>query len=259
MAKVEYQKKGEIAFITLNRPEAMNAVDFEMVELMHKIWDDFNEDNNLRVAILMAAGDHFCVGFDIMSMLGRLGGDKFDWTKSAIHGDVNCNPIQHGVKKPVVAAVNGNVNGTGLWLMLASDIRIATPETSFGLGEVKINFPVEFTALLPRFMPFALASEMLITGRNIKAQRFYDLGIINAVVEKGDLIVAAEKSAKQICGGGPLAIEAMKQLIHKGYDLDYKAIMRLSDELVSPVVNSQDTKEALTAFGEKRKPVWIGK
>jgi len=259
MAKVEYEKKGEIAFITINRPKAMNAIDFEMVELMHKIWDDFNEDQELRVAVLTAAGDHFCVGFDIMSMLDRLGRDKFDWTKSAIHGDVNCNPIHHGVKKPIVAAVTGNVNGVGLWLVLASDIRIATPETSFGLGEVRINFPVEFTALLPRFMPLALASEMLITGRNITAQRFYDLGIINALVEKGELMNEAEKAAKQICGGGPLAIEAMKQLIHKGYDLDYEAIMNLSDKIVSPVVNSQDTKEALRAFSEKRKPVWTGK
>lgn len=259
MAKVEYEKRGEIAFITINRPKAMNALDFEMVGLMHKIWDDFNEDRDLRVAVLTGVGDHFCAGFDIMSMLERRSGDKFDWTQSAIHGDVNCNPIHHGVRKPVVAAVNGNVNGTGLWLMLSADIRIATPETSFGLGEVRLNFPVEFTALLPRFIPFALASEMLITGRNIKAQRFYDLGIINVLVEKDELMDEAKKAAKRICAGGPLAIEAMKQLIHKGYDLDYEAIMKISDEIVSPVVNSQDTKEAMEAFGEKRKPVWKGK
>lgn len=259
MAKVEYEKKGELAFITLNRPEAMNAIDLEMAGLMHKIWDDFNEDRNLRVAVLTAAGDHFCVGIDIMSILDRLGTAKFDWTMSAIHGDVNCNPIHHGVRKPIVAAVTGNVNGAGLWMTLASDIRIATHDTFFGLGEVRINFPVEFTALLPRFIPFALASEMLITGRNVEAQRFYDLGIINAVVEKGELAGEAEQAAKKICKGGPLAIEAMKQLIHQGYDLDYEAIMKLSDETVSPVVNSEDTKEALKAFVEKRKPVWKGK
>ncbi len=259
MAKVEYEKRGEVAFVTINRPEAMNSLDFEMVGLMHKIWDDFNEDRNLRVAVLTAVGDHFCAGIDIVSILDRLGTEEFDWTKSTIHGDINCNPIHHGVRKPIVSAVTGNVNGAGLWLTLASDIRIATIDTSFGLGEVRINFPVEFTALLPRFMPLALASEMLITGRNIKAQRFYDLGIINAVVEKGELMNEAEKAVKKICQGGPLAIEAMKRLIHKGHHLDYEAIMKLSDEIVSPVVKSEDTKEALKAFAEKRKPVWKGK
>lgn len=259
MSKVLYKKKGEIAYITLNRPERMNTVDWEMVSMMHKIWDDFKDDDNLRVAILNSTGKHFCAAFDVASIISLLDEGKFNWKKSALHGDINCNPIEHQVWKPIVVAVDGIANGIGLWFTLASDIRVATKEALFGFGEVKVNFPVEFTALLVRFMPFALASEMLLTGRNVSAQRFYDLGIINAIVDRDDLMNKAEAVAKDICAGGPASINVMKQLLHSGYDLDYQSIMRLSDSMISPIVNSEDTEEGLRAFTEKRKPIWKGR
>jgi len=259
MAKIEYEKKGPIAYITLNRPESMNAIDFEMIEIMDAAWNDFKADDGMRVAILSSSGKHFCAGFDIMSMAGKLGKEQFTWNKSSMFGDRNINPVEHGVQKPIVAALNGNVNGAGLWLALTSDIRLATPETSFGLGEVRINFPVEFSALLPRYLPLGLATEMLLTARRVKAERFYELGAINALVDQDALMSEAESYARDICAGAPLAVSAMKDLVHRGYDLDYQGIMALSARVVTPVVNSQDTMEGIQAFAQKRRPEWKGK
>lgn len=259
MSKVLYDKDGPIAHITLNRPKAMNAIDFEMIKLLHDIWEDFNADDDLRVALLKSSSENFCVGFDIASIAAKLGQEKYSWDKSSMFGEININPIEHGVKKPIISAMAGNVNGAGLWLALASDIRLATPEAAFGLGEVRINFPVEFTGLLPRYMPASLAAEMLYTARPVGSGRFYELGILNAVVAQDGLLKAAEAYAKDICAGGPLAVRAMKELLQKGPDLDYQAVLNLTDSLITPVVNSLDTMEGIQAFAQKRRPVWQGK
>ena len=259
MPKVIYEKKEGVAYITLNRPEVMNVMDFETVETLHNIWEDFKEDDSLRVAVMTGAGGNFCAGSDISEMAGSLKDVVFNYTKSHCHGPINYNPLQHKVYKPVITAVDGNVNGGALLFVLLSDIRIATREASFGLGEVMINFPVEFSGILPRFMPFGLASEMLLSARRVSAQRFYDLGIVNTIVDRDELMNEAEKAAKQVCQGGPLAISAMKRLLLDGFDMDYESIVKYEDAVVSPVVNSEDTKEAITAFVEKRKPVWKGR
>ncbi len=258
MAKIEYQKQGEIAYITLNRPEAKNAIDFEMIGIMDEAWNDFRDDGNLRVAILASSGKDFCVGFDIMSMAEKMGSEKYSWDKSSMFGTKNINPQEHKVKKPIIAAMDGHVNGAGVWLALSADIRLATRETSFGLREVRINFPVEFSALLPRYLPVGPAMEMLITGRPMGGQRFYEMGAVNALVESDSLMAEAEAYAKDICAGAPLAVGAMKELVYSSYDLDYTGIMELSSRLVPSVVNAQDTMEGISAFIEKRKPDWKG-
>ena len=261
MAKIEYTKKGEIAYITLNRPEAMNAVDSEMVGIMDEAWEDFRKDDNLKVAIISSSSKNFCVGFDIKSMAGMLmsGKMKYNWDASSMFGSKNINPVEHKVQKPIIAVLNGNVNGAGLWIALTADIRLATRETSIGLGEVRINFPVEFTGLLTRYLPIGVATDMLITARPVSAERLYSLGVVNALVEQDKLMAEAEAYARDICAGSPRAISVMKELIHQSYELDYKGIMELSERLIPPVVNSQDTMEGFQAFAQKRKANWTGK
>lgn len=253
---VLYEKKGRIAYVTLNRPK-VNAINFDMLDELDKIWIDFREDNNLWVAILTGAGNVFSVGFDIKEILESLKRGEYRWRNSATFGDKSCGPITHSIWKPIVGALDGSVNGLGLWLVLGCDIRIATMETRFGLGEVRLNFPVEFAALMTRYMPEAIVNELLLTGNTISAERAYDVGFINKVVPREQLEPEATAMAHIICEGGPIAARVMKRLVKQGWDLDYDSAVTLSESMIVPVaVNSEDTKEGCMAFLEKRKPVW---
>jgi enoyl-CoA hydratase/carnithine racemase len=255
MGYVNYNKKGKIAFILLNRPK-MNLISFEMVVELDNIWKDFKDDTNLWVAIIGSTGDNFTAGFDIKEILEMLRESNYLWKKSSMFGEKCAGPDGHSIMKPVIATLSGVVNGLGMWLTLQSDIRIATPDTSFGLSEGKLNFPVEFTALLTRYMPRAIINELLFMGKSFSAQRFYDLGIINKIVEREQLIEEAVKTAETICEMGPISIRVMKQLLNHSYDMDFRSLMALTASMIVPVVNSKDTKEALTSFIEKRKPQW---
>jgi len=253
MSKVLYSKKEKVAYITLNRPK-VNVVDMEMVAELEKIWKDFRDDESLWVAILNGAGNNFCAGFDILQIMELLSKGRFEWRTSALFGDQNCTPRL--IWKPIISAMDGIVNGTGLWLALTSDLRIATPETSFGLGEARINFPVEFSAFLIRHMPRAIVNELLFTANSISAQRALEVGVINKIVPREHLLEEAEAMAGGICRNGPLAIRAMKKIVEQSWDLDYQSGERFSANVIVPVVNSEDTVEACRAFAEKRSPVW---
>jgi enoyl-CoA hydratase/carnithine racemase len=255
MGYVNYDKKGKIAFILLNRPK-MNLINFEMVLELDNIWKDFEDDTNLWIAVLGSTGDNFTAGFDINEIRRMLTESDYLWKKSSMFGEKCAGPDGHSVMKPVIAILSGVVNGLGMWLTLQSDIRIATPEASFGLSEGKLNFPVEFTALLTRYMPRAVINELLFMGKNFSAQRFYDLGIINKIVEREQLMEEAVRTAETICEMGPISIRVMKQLLNHSYDMDFRSLMALTASMIVPVVNSKDTKEALTCFIEKRKPQW---
>jgi len=258
MAKVLYEKKGKIAHITLNRPR-LNVIDFEMVGELDEIWKDFRDDDNLWVAILSGAGGNFSASFDINDFLKLVDSPGFIWRRSAMFGDKSCAPTSHSIWKPIVGALDGIVNGTAIWLALGCDIRIATDRASFAFGEVRLNVPVEFAALLHRYMPQAIISEMLLTGSSLSAERAYNLGLVNKVVPPEQLMPEATTMANALCEGGPMAVRAMKQLIHQGWDLDYDSALALTAKLNTPVVNSEDTREGFKAFIERRKPVWKGK
>jgi len=131
MGYVNYDKKGKIASILLNRPK-MNLISFEMVVELDNIWKDFQDDTNLWVAIIGSTGDNFTAGVDIKEILKMLGEGNYLWKKSSMFGEKCAGPDGHSITKPVIAILSGVVNGLGMWLTLQSDIRIATPDTSFG-------------------------------------------------------------------------------------------------------------------------------
>lgn len=255
MSQISYTKKGRIAYIFLDSSE-YNTLDYSAVEELHNIWIDFEKDQKLWVAILSSKRKNFTCGFDIKEIKRIFERGKFSWDLSCMFGDKRLGPDGHGVTKPIIAALNGLVNGAGIWLTCQSDIRIATPETLFGLAEGKLNFPVEFSGVLTRYLPRAIINEMLFTGKNIVSQRFYDLGIINKIVEKENLMNEAAKMADAICETGPMANKVMKQLVNYGYEMEIRELMSLSQNVIVPVVNSEDTKDAVISFFEKKKPVW---
>jgi enoyl-CoA hydratase/carnithine racemase len=257
MGRVAYEKKDSIAYIVLDNPK-VNAIDPDMVKALDGIWTDFRDDDKISIGILSGANNTFSAGFDIKSLLEKtLTGAPYDFLRqSALFGDVNGSSRTHDVWKPLICAMDGAVNGAGLWLSLATDYRIATPETTFGLGELMINFPVEFTGFIIRHMPRAIASELLLTGNRITAERAYSVGIINKVASREELMSEAAQIAHKICSGGPLAVRAMKKLLECSWNMDEHSLLQFTASVINPIVNSADTMEACKAFREKRKPVW---
>ena len=257
MSKILYEKKGKIAYVTLNRPK-VNAIDFEMTRQLAEIWVDFRDDDALDVAVLTGVGNVFSVGFDV-SLMPTLTTGNYTGKESSVFGDNRFSPIAFSVWKPVIVALNGVANGAGVWLAAGCDIRIAAREVSFGVGEVKLGFPTELSAFLTRYMPQAIVNELLL-GYTISAERAYEVGFVNRVVPREELMSEAEAMANTICNeNGPLAMRAQKELIFRSWDLDYTSAEALSRRMAPPIINSEDAKEGVNAFLEKRKPVWKGK
>ena len=254
MSQVLYEKKNRIAYITLNRPQKLNAVDRAMNRLLHEIWVDFKKDENVWVAIVSGQGGNFCAGFDLNVFREEIQQEKYNWSKSAMFGNLRSTPNEHQVFKPIITAAQGTVNGMGTWLMLQGDIRIAAEETYIALGEARLNFPVEFSGLLTRFLPFPVASELLYTAKPMKARRLFEIGVINKIVAEGELISTAEKVAQDICKCGQQSIQVMKELVIKGQYLNYAGAVSLTGELVVPVVNSDATRKAIDEFVDRKTP-----
>jgi dehydration protein DpgD len=252
---VQYEKQNNIAFITLNRAEKLNAVNRAMVEEIGKIWVDFRDDDNLYVAIFSGAGSSFCAGADIKD-LGEVERGNYNLSHSVTLGDKPASPSAYSVFKPIIGALKGNVMGSGFWLALECDIRIASEDTVFALPEPRVGIPTAFAGLLNRYVPHAIANEFLLTGSRIGVQRAYEVGLVNKVVSSDRLMAEATETANQICRNAPLAVGAMKKLIRRCWDMDFGSAMAYTDSVIVPVHSSDDAAEGRRAFLEKRLPVW---
>lgn len=255
MKYVEFVKKGQSAYVFLNR-SSFNPINYELAAELVQAWRAFQTDRELRVAILGSKTENFCAGFDIEQIREMVEAGGYAWSKSVMFGDIRVGPAENGVSKPIVGAYHGIVNATGLWLALQADIILATPETSFGLGEGLINFPVEFAGLLARYLPRVIANQLLFTAKPLPAQRLYEVGAINQIVNRSDLLAEAEKTAARILACGPGAVSVMKRLADEARLAGSAAVGNRTGELAVPVVNSADTREGVRAFFEKRKPIW---
>lgn len=261
MPLVLYEKKDKIAYITLNRPEKLNALSPELINELAKIWVDFRDDDDVWVGIFTGAGKAFCSGADIASdveMLSLLAGKPparvMSWAKEAPAW--RASPASYSVSKPIIAAINGHCLGGGLWLALESDIRIAAQGAQFGIPEPKLGMPASFTALFQHYVPPGIAYEMLITCDRINAQRAYEVGLVNRVVSSELLLQNATEMAQRICQNSPLAIRAVKELLLKSKDMSRADAMSLTDQVMHNLLGSADIMEGFVAFMEKRKPVW---
>ncbi len=264
--KVVYFKEGHIAYVVLNRPEKVNAIDIDMAKILAKTWDDIRDDENVWAVILTGAGNNFSSGFDISvihNALPLIRSKGFKLLKqSNIFGEgFRLTPSMHNLWKPIVVALDGHVNGAGLWLALEGDIRIATPEVRIGLFEGRIGYPVEFAAFLTRYMPPNIALELMLTSELMDAERAYQLGIFNKIVPRERLLEEAERVARNIVNNiGPLAMRAMKRLVRTSWDLqNTQSLLQLSDVIINEALMSKDLEEGLKAFIEKRPPRWEAK
>jgi len=260
---IEYEKRGHIAIITINRPEAMNALDPETNKELIRAWIDFRDDRELRVAIVTGAGDKaFCAGADLKRI-----GEFYSLTPFERREITEQQPALGGITrnlsiwKPIIAAINGVCLAGGFELALACDIRIASENATFGLTEVKwgIMPGAGGTQRLPRIIPLSKALEMILTGEQIDAKEAERVGLVNQVVPLPDLLPTALKIAEKICGNGPLAVRAAKEAILRGLDLPLEEGLRLEQFLAEPLRQSEDAREGIRAFAEKRKPIFKGR
>jgi enoyl-CoA hydratase/carnithine racemase len=251
--KVLFEKKGPLAYVTINRPERLNACDFETYGLLADIWIEFRDDPALRVAIFTGAGERaFCAGSDIKSNYVEQGGQ--DPPKSPYS-------VMFDLYKPIIAAINGHANGGGLEQALACDIRVAAEHAQFGLGEVRLGWLPGGggTQRLPRLVPLGRALEMLYTGKRIGAGQALRLGLVDYVVPMSGLIAQCEEIAAEICKSAPLAVARIKRAALRGLDLPLAEGLRLERELYRQLQSTEDAREGARAFAEKRAPRWKGR
>ena len=244
-----YEKREHVAVITINRPEAMNSLTLEMLLAIEEAFAEFNADPDAWVAILTAAGDKaFSSGLDLVEAAPMLtGGDSlgFDDTTKRQFSDVY---------KPIICAVNGFCIAGGMEMLLGTDLRIAAEHATFGLGEVRWGLvPLGGTHIrLPRQIPWAIAMQLLLTGKNIDAQRAYEVGLINEVVPADELMPTAIKQAERLCRNGPLAMQTAKEIAVRSLELESGFV--LEKALGQKVIDSEDAKEGPAAFAAKRRP-----
>jgi len=253
MPLVKYEKKGKIAFITLNRPKQLNAIDIKTTEELAETWMDFRDDDGLWVAILRGEGRAFCAGADLVKM--DLG-DKWSMAKSLIFGDKRMGPNSYKIWKPIISAVHGYVLGAGLYLALECDLRIAAEDAEFGLPEPMIGIPTLFTPFLRDYLHSSHAMELLLLGDRINAQRAYEIGLVNRVVPRDHLMNTAESMCERLTRNGPLSLRAMKEVFHRTRGMDFSSTLTLAENVFVPVMNSEDAAEGKRAFREKCNPQW---
>ena len=246
---VDYEKEGRIAIFTINRPEAMNALNSQVRQELNQALIDFRDDPDLWVGIITGAGEKaFSAGADIKEF--RPGpiqtGGAVAWVR----------PDQ--IWKPIIAALNGFALGGGLELAMECDLRIAAEHARLGQPEVNIGFMpgAGGTQRLTRFVGRAMAAEILLTGRHIDAQEAYRIGLVNRVVPLDQLMPTARELAETICQRGPMGIRATKEAMIRGYDLTLEQGLRLERDLANRVRTTEDFMEGARAFAEKRKPVY---
>jgi enoyl-CoA hydratase len=251
---IQYEKRDHVAIITINRPDAMNSLTLEMLLGIEEAFDQFNADDDGWVAILTAAGDKaFSSGLDLKEAAPMLtGGDEMgfaDHTKRQFSD----------VFKPIICAVNGFCIAGGMEMLLGTDIRIAAEHATFGLGEVKWGLiPLGGSHIrLPKQIPWAIAMQLLLTGKNIDAQRAYEVGILNEVVPADQLMPTALKLAERMCRNGPLAMKTAKEIAVRSLELETGFVMEKA--LGARVLRSEDAKEGPRAFAEKRPAKFTGK
>lgn len=242
-----------VMVITINRPEARNALDAEVARGITDAVDELESSSEVWVGVITGAGGTFSSGMDLKAFMRG--------ETPHIEGRGLCGITITPPRKPLIAAVDGYALAGGLELVLACDLAVASPGATFGVPEVKRGL---FAAgggalLLPKRLPSAIAMEMLLTGEPITAERALAAGLINRVSETDSALDAAMPLARSIVANGPFAVAASKQVARSTMDWEWEQGWREQDALAQAVFSSEDAREGAAAFAEKRAPRWTGR
>ena len=247
-----YEIKDGIAYITLNRPEKLNAIDPAMRQIL---WDSFQDVKNnpeVRCAIVTGNGRAFSTGHDLVAMAAARANE------GPSTGDLYI--VQANIWKPIIAAINGICLAQGCGIALGSDIRVASSEAQFGWPQVKRGISsVSGPALLAQVVPRNIAFEILFTGEFIDANRAHELMLVNHVVAPEEVIAKAEEIARKIVANAPLSVGAIKEASMLGASMDLENRVAFAQTKRDLILHTADAAEGVKAFTEKRAPIWTGK
>ncbi|MAE93036.1 MAG: enoyl-CoA hydratase [Deltaproteobacteria bacterium] len=256
-----------VLVLTMNRPEARNALSPQMILKLCEAWHEFAETKELRVAILTGAGDlDFCAGGDLKITMPLMTGarqpqDEWDHALMADPRKFTDGILRgYDIYKPIIAAVNGNALGGGTEMMNACDLRVASDNAVFGTPEVKVGLIPGGGSItrLPRQIPYAKMMEMLMVGRPFSAQECLDMGLLNYVVPRSELMSKALELAELLAANGPYAVSKVKEGVIRSSGLSLDEGLAIENEVSAAVMSSKDAREGPRAFKEKRKPVFKG-
>ena len=242
-----------ILTITINRPDAKNAVNGAVAKGIAAAMDELDSNDELVVGILEGAGGTFCSGMDLKAFLKG--------ENPAVEGRGFGGLVEAPPKKPLIGALQGYVLAGGLELSLACDLSVCGESTQFGIPEVKRGLVAAAGGVvkLPRLVPKRVAMEMALTGDMISSSRAYELGLVNRVVADDQVLEESRKLAASIAANGPLAVAASKRCIVESEDWSSDELITKQIDIITPVFISQDAQEGPRAFAEKRAPTWQGK
>lgn len=253
------EKRGHVLIVTMNRPEARNALSAEMMRIMVEAWDQIDSDPDIRVAILTGAGGAFCAGMDLKAMNRNSPGDTADqgtWDPASLPALLKGRRLT----KPLIAAVEGPAIAGGTEILQGTDIRVAGESAKFGVAEARWGlFPLGGSAVrLPRQIPYTIAADLLLTGRHITAAEAKEYGLIGYVVPNGSALDKALEIADTIAANGPLAVQAILKTMRVTEGLHEEEAFGIESKLGIAVFKSKDAKVGPKAFAQKEKPVFTG-
>ncbi|ERT55531.1 crotonase/enoyl-CoA hydratase family protein [Alcaligenes faecalis] len=251
---VTLERIGKVLLITLNRPEARNAINLETAQALAQALDEFDADPSIAVGVLTGANNTFCAGMDLKAF-AKTGQRPYV-------GDRGFAGIcERPPAKPLIAAVEGYCLAGGFEIALSCDLIVAADSANFGLPEVKRGIVPGSGGMvrLPSRIPYHMAMEMVLTGGMYPAARMAELGLVSRLAEPGKATEQALALAEQIAANGPLAVQTAKSIISQSRDWRQSDLFDLQRPRIAGIFTSADAKEGATAFAEKREPVWQGK
>jgi E-phenylitaconyl-CoA hydratase len=252
------ERDGGVFWVTLNRPDSLNAINLEMHQALVEAWATFRTDPELRVAVLQGAGERaFCAGADLKERASKGDPRTHDVWEQAIPGSLGKTPP---IWKPIIASVHGYCLGGGFELALACDIRICSDDARMGLPEIKHGFFAGSggTVRLARLAPFGIALELLMTGDSVDPESALRWGLVNRVVPRAELHETVSSLAHRLADGAPIALQAVKEIAFRTQDMSLSDALRLEGSLRALVGQTEDAQEGPRAFVEKRKPRFKG-
>ena len=252
------EEKGSVAIVTINRPDKLNALNAVLISELETVFSYLGEKEDIRAVILTGSGEKaFVAGADIseINSLDMISGKEFAEKGQAVFS------LIENLNKPVIACINGYCLGGGLEIALACDFRVASEDSRLGLPEITLGIMpgAGGTQRLPRLVGMGIAKEMILGGGQINAQRAYEIGLVNRVIPPENLLEEARKFARKLTKLPPFAMKVAKDAINYGYDLSLDNAIKLEIACILQCFSTQDQKEGMKAFVEKRKPAFTGK